>query len=261
MMNDRPDSPRIIFQSAVGRQKPNTLRDEEYPDACPFCDLSQLPPIIRRDGDIILVSNKYPILKGSDPYVLIETADCDSELSLYPAERLTRVFRMAFDFWRGMLSSGSYRSVLFMKNHGPFSGGSLRHPHSQLIGLYDIDCETHLRPESFYGPVIHQEAGAQLNISDHPRVGFVEFNVLLTDDRAFDSFCAMIQKTVRFILREYQSGRINSYNLFFHSFENFTACTIMPRNATTPIFLGYSIPQVADNLDEIADTFRRAYFT
>ena len=253
--------PRIIFQSAIGRQKPNTIRDDELADACPFCDLSQLPPVIRRDGDIILVRNKYPILKNSDPYVLIETRECASELSLYPADKILRVFRMAFDFWNEMLDSGSYRSIMFIKNHGPFSGGSLRHPHTQLIGLYDINCEIHLREESFYGPVIYRQPGIELNISDSPRVGFVEFNILLTDAKAFDAFCLAIQKAVRFVLREFQGGRINSYNLFFHRFGDLTACTIMPRGATTPIFLGYSIPQVADNLDEIARTFRKAYFS
>jgi len=252
--------PLIIFQTGVGRQKPNTMRADSS-IACPFCDYDQLPPIIKRDGDIILVPNKYPVLKDSDPYVLIETSECDSELSLYPAERLLKVFRMAFDFWRELKDSGSYRSVLFMKNHGPQSGGSLRHPHTQLIGFYNIDIETHLREESFYGPVVYSEPGVELNVSASPRAGFIEFNVLLTDDKAFDAFCLTIQKAVKYVLNEYQGGRIGSYNLFIHPLEHMAVCAIMPRGVTTPIYMGYSIPQVMDNIETVAENFRLAYFS
>ncbi|MCL2165934.1 MAG: DUF4931 domain-containing protein [Clostridiales bacterium] len=251
-----PDAGQLVFQSAIARQKPFTIRDGDT-SACPFCDHSLLPPIKKRDGDILLVPNKYPILKSSDPYVLIETADCDSELSLYSENRLYRVFRMGFDFWKEMTSSGAYRSVMFMKNHGPLSGGSLRHPHMQLIGLYNVDCQAHIRREYFFGPVICRAPGLELNLSDHPRVGFAEFNLVLTEDGAFEPFCRLLQETVQYVLRQFHQGGVDSYNLFFYQLEGVTFCKVMPRVVTTPIFIGYSVPQVTDSPEAVVEDMQR----
>ena len=254
------DMPQLIFQYAIGQQKPFTMRDEGHISACPFCDHSLLPPIRKRDGDILLVPNKYPILKGSDPFVLIETAECDSELSLYTEDHLVRVFRMGFEAWYEMMDDKRYKSVLFLKNHGPYSGGSLRHPHMQLIGLFDIDYLTQIRREHFYGPVIYRASGAELNISDHPRVGYTEFNIVLTDRKDFSIFCLLIQKAVQYILKRHHGGLIGSYNLFFYLLDGLVYCKVMPRYATTPIFMGYSIPQVMDNLDSIVEEVRQYCF-
>jgi len=261
MANDHSGFPQLTYQSAIGSGKPFTIRAQENPAPCPFCDHSQLPPVIRQDGDVLLVPNKYPILKGSDPFVLIETGECESELSLYPEERLLRVMGMGFALWREMTSSGSYRSVLFLKNHGPFSGGSIRHPHMQILGFKDVDCYTHVRRASFFGPVIHQAPGVELNVSDHPRVGFVEFNVILSEEDAFNSFCTLIQKAVQYILGYFHNGGVDSYNLFFYPCDGMTCCKIMPRTATTPIFVGYSIPQVTDGLAGVVEDFQERFFS
>jgi len=259
MANAQPSFTHLTFLSAIGRQKPFTMRSQEASADCPFCDRSLLPPILKEDGDILLVPNKYPVLQESDPFVLIETQECDSELSLYPEDRLIRVFRMGYDFWRDLIASHTYRSVMFIKNHGPMSGGSLRHPHMQIIALHHIDFHPSINPAQFAGPVIYQSAGVSLNISDQPRVGLAEFNVALTDEKAFSSFCILIQKTVQFILRHYHEGRIDSYNLFFYDWEGVTYCKIMPRGVTTPVFVGYSIPQVTDELDGIISSFQKLF--
>ena len=249
------DKPFIVFLSDIGSQKPSTIRANGSSPDCPFCDYTQLPPILRQDGDILLVPNKYPILKDSEPYVLIETGECDSELSLYTEDRLNRVFRMAFDLWHEMLENPAYRSVLFMKNHGPFSGGSLRHPHMQLIGLRTVDAMYDIRREDFLGPLIYQEPGIELTLSDRPRVGFSEFNVILSDDNAFSGFCRLIQKTVRYVLRYFHGGNFDSYNLFFYRLDGLTYCKVMPRTATTPIYIGYGIGQVSDDPTSIVADF------
>ena len=253
------DKELLVYQQSIGNQKPFTVREHGPVFACPFCDHSQLPPIIKQDGDILLVPNKYPILRNTDPYVLIETSICDSELSLYSQDHLVRVFSMAFDLWHTMLTNPAFRSVLFMKNHGPFSGGSIRHPHMQLIGLHDVDALAHIQLEDFLGPIIEEESGVQLTVSSSPRVGFVELNVILreTGSAAFPVFCMLIQKAVRYILRHFHDGLIDSYNLFFYYIDETTYCKIMPRSATTPIFVGYSIAQVVDDLASIVEDYLR----
>ena len=253
-----PEESQLVFQTAISSQKPQTLRSADAP--CPFCDRSQLPAILKEDGDILLVPNKYPILKGSTPLVLIETSQCDSELSLYDEDRLLRVFRMAFAAWEELSRDPAYRSVLFLKNHGPLSGGSLRHPHMQLIGLPTVDYRRNIRHQFFYGPIIYQEPGVELNISDHPRIGFAEFNVVLKASAAWETMCRLIQKAVQYVLTYHHNGKVTSYNLFFYQLDGLTYCKIIPRFITTPLFIGFSIPQVSDNLQAIVEDFQTHYF-
>ena len=259
MERGEPTIRQLVFQTGVSRHKPFTINAQD--SACPFCDRSQLPPLIKEDGDILLVPNKYPILKNTTPLVLIETADCQSELSLYPRERLLRVFRMGFESWREMLADSRFRSVLFLKNHGPLSGGSLRHPHMQLIGLWDVDYQPNISLRDFSGPIIHEETGVRLTLSGEPRIGYTEFNLILADSGAFDAFCILVQKTVQYLLWRFHDGRTTSYNLFFYALGGAVYCKVMPRYATTPVFIGYAIPQVTDNLEAVAEDFRQNCFS
>jgi ATP adenylyltransferase/5',5'''-P-1,P-4-tetraphosphate phosphorylase II len=252
---------QLIFQSSIGRQKPRTLSlASESKGSCPFCDLTQLPAILKQDGDILLVPNKYPILKDSTPYVLIETSQCDSELSLYSENHLFRVFQMALETWFEMTANPQYASVLFLKNHGPFSGGSIRHPHMQLIGLHYVDYKPNIAHLDFEGPSIWEKPGVCLNISGWPRIGFTEFNIKLTDRSQWQEMCRLIQKTIHYILNHFMNGRANSYNFFFYLLDEIVYCKIMPRFVTTPLFVGYSIPQVSDNLLSIVEDIQRLYF-
>lgn len=256
--NRPPEETQLIFQTSIGSQKPHTLRSGDSP--CPFCDRSQLPAILKEDGDILLVPNKYPILKGSAPFVLIETSECDSELSQYDEDRLLRVFRMAFETWDEMSADPAYRSVLFLKNHGPLSGGSLRHPHMQLIGLPTVDYRRNIQHQDFTGPLIHSLPGAELNLSDHPRIGFAEFNVILKSPGGWKDMCRLIQTAVRYVLTYHHGGKVTSYNLFFYRLDAMTYCKVIPRFVTTPLYIGYSIPQVSDNLRAIVEDARKHYF-
>ena len=77
-----------------------------------------------------------------------------------------------------MMNSGEYASVLFFKNHGPMSGGSLRHPHMQIIGLNEMDVNENVKLEQFEGVTIAQNEHVTFNLSVKPRMGFFEFNVI-----------------------------------------------------------------------------------
>ncbi|WP_390883564.1 DUF4931 family protein [Heyndrickxia oleronia] len=46
---------------------------------------------------------------------------------------------------------------------------------------------------------------------------------------------------------------------FFYQIDGQIACKIIPRYITPPLFVGYSIPQVASNLDEIVDRIKSIY--
>lgn len=252
---------QLIFQSSISREKPQTLNPVSGKSSdCPFCDRSQLPKILKEDGDILLVPNKYPILKDSEPLVLIETSQCDSELSLYSEDHLLRVFKMALSTWQEMMDSQAYASVLFLKNHGHLSGGSIRHPHMQLIGLKNVDYRRNIYPRHFQGLTIHEEAGITLTLSQWPRIGFYEFNVILKDFHQWPVMCILIQKTVQYLLNHHYKGRTTSYNLFFYQMEGITYCKILPRFVTTPLFMGYGIPQVSDNLHSVVQNFQSLYF-
>ncbi len=127
----------LHFDMHIGRQKPENIRNREA--ACPFCFPDELDGILEQRGEMIWLKNKYPVLQDATQTLVIETSQCNSELSVYEKDHLYALFAFGVEKWLEMTESGSYRSVLFFKNHGPYSGGSIRHPHMQIVGLKHYD--------------------------------------------------------------------------------------------------------------------------
>ncbi len=247
----------LMFNSHIGQVKRvETIEDNP---ACPFCSRERLEEILDEDGSIILVKNKYPVLEKTFQTVLIETDICDSELSEYPKEHLYKVMNFGFRNWFAMIESGRFASVLFFKNHGLYSGGTIRHPHMQIVGLEEYDYHRTVSPDQFLGEVIAEKGSVQFNLSSKPRVGFFEFNIVTTDISQIETFSDYLQTAAHFILNHYNKN-CTSYNIFFYEWENTVAAKLMPRFVTSPLYVGYAIPQVSNRIGETAEKVRSIYF-
>ncbi len=247
----------LRFNTHAGKDKPFTIdgRDTE----CPFCDRSRLVDILDEEGPIILLKNKFPVLEDTFQTVIIETETCDAELSTYSKEHLHHVVRFGVEKWQAMIASGAYRSVVFYKNHGPHSGGSLRHPHMQIVGLNQVDYRQNVTDTDFQGLVIDRQPGVEFNLSTHPRMGFTELNVLLSDPTRIDLMADYLQVAAHYALHHF-NAHCSSYNLFFYEREDGIAAKLIPRFVVGPLFVGFSIPQVTNRLEEIVESVRRHYF-
>lgn len=243
----------IRFNIDIAKQKPNNVqRQETY---CPFCEREHLSHIIEMKDSIIWLKNKYQVLEDSYQTLIIETDQCDSELSVYPKDHLHTLFLFTIEKWRQMEQCGKYKSVMLYKNHGPQSGGSIRHPHLHIIGLKHMDYRQHTTRENFEGILIEEKNGVEFNVSTKPRVGFTEFNVLVPvpSETSIKVMAEFVQKCVHYMLnmRQWQS-----YNLFFYEYSGALYVKAVPRYVTSPLFVGYSIPQVLNNIEYFADELR-----
>lgn len=256
-IGDTMEYSHLCFNSYIGQMKPENIVNKEA--QCPFCDRHKLVDVIAEQGPILLVKNKYPVLQETFQTVLIETYTCEEELSTYSKDHLYDVINFGIKYWLEMHSSGEYKSVLFFKNHGRFSGGTIRHPHMQIVGLKNVDYHEHLRPEHFEGMVIDRRQNAELNLSTKPRVGFFEFNGILTDLAATNDLADYIQVAAHYILNGFHKN-CTSYNLFFYHLQDKVAVKIMPRFVMSPIYVGYSIPQVSNRLDDVGEEIHERYF-
>lgn len=248
----------LFFNTEIGAQKPNSIRNKNI--RCPFCARDQLTDIIDTEGSIILLKNKYPVLENAFQTVIIETDECMSELSLYSKEHLVKLFSFAIGHWLSMEKSDEYKSVIFFKNHGPLSGGSIAHPHMQIIGLKTIDYLQNISIETFQGITIHETDDVTFALSTRPKVGFYEFFVSLEKMESLPSFASYIQLAVHYILNHFPF-KANSYNLFFYHIGEKIYGKIIPRFITTPLYIGYSLPQIPSNLEWMAEDVKRIYFS
>ena len=165
----------LVFDVQQASGKPD---DNRRPGtACPFCDTEELANIIRRDGDCIWLENKFKTLRATRQTVLIESANHDADLVTYEPDELHHVMRFALGCWQQMIDSQQYRSVLMYKNKGPLSGGSLVHPHMQIVGLEQEDGYAALTLANFEGIAVWQQGRISVNISTEPIMGFFEVNV------------------------------------------------------------------------------------
>ncbi|QOR66504.1 DUF4931 domain-containing protein [Cytobacillus suaedae] len=251
-----PISP-LVFDLSIGRQKPESIRNRSA--ACPFCDRDNLENILAEEGSIMLLMNKYPTLENTFQTVLIETDNCDDEFSTYPKEHIENLIRFAIKHWYEMIDSGKFESVLLFKNYGPFSGGSIHHAHMQIVGLEDHDYTKHVSLDQFEGIEIHKTNSVEFTISTKPRMGFFEFNICMENLEDINIMTHYLQNATHFVLHHF-SANCNSYNIFFYNIEEKIYVKVIPRFATSPLFVGYSIPQVARNIDEVAEKVRKIYF-
>ncbi|WP_433742481.1 DUF4931 domain-containing protein [Falsibacillus pallidus] len=237
----------LRFNNGIAMHKPENIRNKET--ECPFCRREELSGIIDEKGSIILLKNKYPVLEDTFQTVLIETDDCDGDISLYSKQHLHELFSFAINHWLMMEKDPRFKSVLMFKNHGPLSGGTLKHPHMQIVGLEGMDYRRKVSRSDFDGILIETNEGVEWTLSTSPRIGFYEWNVIMQDKGNVSQLADYVQKTIYYILNQYRI-KCSSYNLFFYHIRNEIAVKIMPRFVTSPLFVGYSIPQLPINLEE-----------
>jgi ATP adenylyltransferase/5',5'''-P-1,P-4-tetraphosphate phosphorylase II len=241
---------QIYFTTQIGKQKPVTVTNKTT--SCPFCNIEELENIIEQEDSIIFLKNKFPTLQDTLQTVLIETDECNGELSTYTSEHLHKVIKFGVRNWLDLEKSSEFTSVIFYKNHGPLSGGTIRHPHMQIVGLKNVDYKKNIKLENFKGITIYRDQSVDFNISTRPLMGFREINVNLLDMKDIDRMSDFIQLAVKYILNHSQF-RCESYNLFFYHMENTISCKIVARYAVSPLFVGYAIPQVSDDLENVAE--------
>lgn len=245
------------FNVNIGKNKPENIINTQA--KCPFCDRDSLTDILDQSGELLLIKNKYHVLQDSYQTVLIETTKCDSDISKYTKKHLHELIQFGVRHWLAMIDSQKYKSVLFFKNHGPLSGGTIRHPHMQIIGLKTVDYHTTFDPLEFCGIPIDRNDGVELNISTYPRIGFSEFNVTTNDNTKLERIADYIQIAIQYLLTRF-NHRCRSYNLFFYLMDGFIRVKIMPRFATSPLYIGYNIHLVPNNLKHIARDMQDIYF-
>jgi hypothetical protein len=246
----------LVFDTKIGGTKPVTVVDNGL--KCPFCCRDELEGIIAEDGPIVLVANKYPVLRDTFQTVLIETDDCTAELSLYPKDHLHRVIRFGTEKWLDMIAGGEFASVLFFKNHGPSSGGTICPPHMQIVGLRHLDYTANIPPASLEGIVISRDGGVELAIADKPLVGFVELNLKLAGLGHLDRLADYLQICAHYFLNHF-NRYCNSYNIFFYHIGGQITAKVMPRFATSSIYIGYAIPQLSTRINDVAADLKRIY--
>lgn len=237
----------VFYETTIGTSKPNTLNRN---GVCPFCNRTEFKKengVLDEDGPFLLVENKFPTFKNCLQTVLVESYDCEKDLSNYSKEHLFATMKFAIKNWKKLSDSGEFKSVTLIKNHGVVSGGSIYHPHMQIVGYQDLDYKEHVHMEHFEGLPIFEDDGVLWNVSNQPRTEFYEFNIVMKNPDGFEKFCLSLQKTVYYILNSLNLKH-KSYNLCFYEIEGQIFVKIFSRFPNSSFFLGYSISQLPDNL-------------
>lgn len=249
----------LIFLNDINKDKPNEFQNINM-NECPFCNRSKLTDIIDEKGPFILLKNKYPTIKDTYQLVLIETYDCNTQMGEYSEEYMEELIRFGIKHWLELERSGKYKSVIFYKNHGPRSGGSLKHPHMQIVGIDDIDYKLRIKDEYFEGLEIHKSNNCLVNLSHRPFNGFSEFNIIINDDLcALNELACNLRKIVHYLLNNY-FVKCDSFNIFFYHLKEKIICKVMPRFTSSPLLLGYGIRQISSCEREIVDKLKSLYF-
>lgn len=240
----------IVFELKMAKNKPQSYRKvPKTKKICPFCDVKHLTDIYKKDGEFIWLHNKFPTLRDTKQTVLIESSDHNGDIATYSQEYNRKLMRFALSCFQEMVSSGKYQSVLWYKNYGPHSGGSLIHPHMQIVGLEHEDGYKYIQPNNFEGETLFKNQDVEVNIAQHPVQGYTELNINALTLNDLDLWADWIQSGVKYMLNIMYNGRCDSYNLFFYPREDGGICAkLIMRFEAPPYFVGYKLSQVNDEL-------------
>ncbi len=249
----------LVFLNDINKDKPNEFQKINMKE-CPFCNRDKLTGIIDEKGPFMLLKNKYPTIKDTYQLVIIETYSCDTDMGKYSEEYMEELIRFSVTHWLKIEESGEYKSVIFYKNHGPRSGGSLKHPHMQIVGIKDIDYKSRIKDDYFEGIEVHRSDNCLVNLSHKPFNGFTEFNIMIEDDlHALNELSLNLKKIVHYLLNNY-FVKCDSFNIFFYHIKGKIICKVMPRFTSSPLLLGYGIRQISSCEREIVEKLKEIYY-
>lgn len=244
----------LIFNPKIARGKPSNK------DACPFCQVDQLEKIHRTKGSMIWLDNKFPVLEQTYQTLIIESDDHLGDIPTYEKAHNRSLFDFAIEAWKELEVTGRFKSVALFKNFGPLSGGSLRHPHMQVVGFEVHDAYEQVTDKDFEGYLVADLSAktARVTLSKQPISSFTEFNCQIDDMKELDLLADTTQAVIDYVMTTYHGGRCESYNLFFYPLGQGLVCKVIPRFVTSPYHIGYGLTHVnspAIMLKE-ADTLR-----
>ena len=112
---------------------------------------------------------------------------------------------------------------------------------------------------SFQGFVIDEQNGVQLNLAKEPQNGFFEFNIRLDNLNAVNQMADYIQIIIHYLLHHFHKN-CKSYNLFFYQIKGKIWAKVVPRFITSPLLIGYLLPQVSNRAVEVVKEIQNIYF-
>ncbi|HGZ4935187.1 DUF4931 domain-containing protein [Enterococcus faecalis] len=231
----------LVFDSNVYNKKTNSSKE------CPFCDTNSLSNILATKDRMIWLENKFQTLEDVYQTIVIESSKHEGDFDNYSSKESSDIVGNLIKWWNELSNSDVYQSVAMFKNFGYLSGGSLRHPHTQIVGFKKQNCYKKIEKKHFEGTVFFRKNSVQINISEFPITGFLEINVRCQSLIDIDCFSECLSRTVEYIKNVYLTGICNSYNLFFFKLSEGFVCKVIPRFPTSPYVIGYRFSQALDS--------------
>ncbi len=229
----------IEFNNEQNKKKPVTINKQDV--ICPFCHREMLAEIYEERGAFKWVKNKFQTFDDADMSLIIETEKCGSNLGYYSTEYATELLEYIIEKYEVMKNKAEYESVIMFKNYGFLSGGSIAHPHSQIVGFKKIDAYSEITKANLTGYLVLTDE-IEINISKLPIANFMEYNFIFSKNQV-KKLAYYLQKFIRNEL-ENQTYKDYSYNLFLYQIEGKYCLKYTPRYPVSPYYIGFKIKQI-----------------
>ena len=131
----------------------------------------------------------------------------------------------------------------------------------QLVGFPKIDTSLFFDRREFDGITVAARNGVTLNAATCPRIGFGELNIVPKENFDVNTLADFIKVSVDYLLNHF-SVYCKSYNIFFYDNGNHGEkflIKLLPRFATSPLFIGYNIHFLPNNLGVIVSEMQERY--
>lgn len=234
----------IISPQRLGRPE-EYVGGKKKKDFCPFCEgnENQTPPELLRYGGgeankagwkLRVVPNKFSITDIHE--VIIHSPDHVKDIESLPLEQIMLILTAYRQLYNNYKKKGQ---VLIFCNHGEHAGGSLAHPHSQLVVIpSQINLDTLVREP--LNNLVEESGLFQVNCPDFSQWPYEVWIAPKKEDTVFGDIideemkelATIMQRLLKRLYHIYETHKISNllfgYNYYIYPKENWYL-RIIPR--------------------------------
>lgn len=215
---------------------------------CPFCNKHGLleETIIKEDPieQFLWLPNRYPANKNMDMTLIIEGNDCEYDFHEYRIEKIAHLLKFSEHCYEEFKERGNYQDILLFKQFGKYSGGTVRHGHLQLVGLYEKQVNDELIKTSLLkenNHSIYKNKSVELNYNLFPVGEHEAFNLIYKRNENLE---IDVSKVLRLMINYIIDNGSESYSLAFYINEDDIVIQIKDRYISSTFNVHYGIKSV-----------------
>lgn len=229
-------------------KKLKALSKNNISNSCPFCKSNR--QVAMEDGVYLLddkhghmlIPNKYTTYPEYNIWVIVEMYSCDRDLQDYTIQEMYDYYLFVKESLKIYHEHFPHnKEIMLVKQVGTFSGGSVKHGHSQILGTKENKIDNNLVYEKIQlGHSIYNRDGLNIRFNNEPLNDRDEFIIEYSDSADIQHMLSKLKILLNNVVKPIYNEL--NYSLSYHRYNNTNYIKLLPRTTTSTLLLHFDVP-------------------